>query len=137
MMCGVNDFKRAPWGRTPEAFRRELDALVDEVRDVVGDDCLVALPGVPMECATIFPPPLSYLAVAASDAWDDQKRRVAATERDARRGGGSDRTADRTESRARASRRRHLLGTIIGTLARARCTWRNRRWPRWFVSGRT
>ena len=106
LMCGVNDFKRAPWGRTPEAFRRELDALVDEVRDVVGDECLVALPGVPMECATIFPPPLSYLAVAASDAWDDKKRRVAATERDARRGGGSDRTADRTESRARASRRR-------------------------------
>ena len=85
LMCGVNDFKRAPWGRTPEAFRRELDALVDEVRDVVGDECLVVLPGMPMECATIFPPPLSYLAVAASDAWDDQKRRVAAEDRRRRR----------------------------------------------------
>ena len=56
LMCGVNDFKRAPWGRTPEAFRRELDALVDEVRDVVGDECLVALPGVPMECARRYFP---------------------------------------------------------------------------------
>ena len=116
LMCGVNDFKRAPWGRTPEAFRRELDALVDEVRDVVGDECLVALPGVPMECATIFPPPLSYLAVAASDAWDDKKRRVAATERDARRGGGSDRTADRTE----IAGARLATTVLLDTVSRAR-----------------
>ena len=45
LMCGVNDFKRAPWGRTPEAFRRELDALVDEVRDVVGERVSRRAPG--------------------------------------------------------------------------------------------
>jgi hypothetical protein len=34
-----------------------------------GDKCWVILPANPMECATIFPRPLSYLAVATNDLW--------------------------------------------------------------------
>lgn len=120
LMCGVNDFKRAPWGRTPEAFRRELDALVDEVRDVVGDECLVVLPGMPMECATIFPPPLSYLAVAASDAWDDQKRRVAAEDRRPRRR-DDEKNARRTTRRGETDR---VEGEENRGGASARASWR-------------
>ena len=36
----------------------------------------VILPGMPMQLATIFPPPLRYLALYASDAWDAQKRKM-------------------------------------------------------------
>ena len=41
---------------------------------IAGEECLVVLPGNPMEAATIFPPPLSCLALYASDLWDEQKR---------------------------------------------------------------
>ena len=106
LLCGVNDFKHAFFrGRTPEAFRRELRSAVRDVRDafaasdddfvnkirkkkarddvddrvVSGDgDPVIVLPGMPMQLVTAFPPPLSLAAVAAGDAWDEQKRRVAA-----------------------------------------------------------
>ena len=104
LLCGVNDFKHAFGGRTPEAFRRELRSAVRDVRAafaavddetknveksgdergeerdriVSRDDPVIVLPGMPMQLVTAFPPPLSLAAVAAGDAWDEQKRRVAA-----------------------------------------------------------
>jgi lysophospholipase L1-like esterase len=90
LLCGVNDFKHAFGGRTPEAFRRELRSAVrdvraafaavdDETKNVeMSDDFVIVLPGMPMQLVTAFPPPLSLAAVAAGDAWDEQKRRVAA-----------------------------------------------------------
>ena len=90
ILCGVNDLKHAFGGRTPEAFRRELRSAVRETRaafcadDAVptnysyGPGPVVVLPGMPMQLVTAFPPPLSLAAVAAGDAWDEQKRRVAA-----------------------------------------------------------
>ena len=96
LMCGVNDFKHALSGRTAVSFHADLVACVDEVslflilvwaietdvffklkiKSVVGSDCWVILPGMPMQLATIFPPPLSYLAVYASTVWDEQKRKM-------------------------------------------------------------
>lgn len=63
LMCGVNDLKYALTGRTAAAFHRELDQVVGEILALTGDKCWVILPGLPMDCATIFNPPLSYLAV--------------------------------------------------------------------------
>ena len=98
-LCGVNDFKHAFAGRTPDAFRVELRKAVKDVRDAfsVEDGAsakenevpskvkskqnrkhpLVVLPGMPMQLVTAFPPPLSFVAIAAGDAWDNEKRKVA------------------------------------------------------------
>ena len=75
-MCGVNDFKHALAGRAPSAFHADLIQCVDDIKRAFGDDVWVILPGMPMQLATIFPPPLRYLAVYASDAWDAQKRKM-------------------------------------------------------------
>ena len=45
-----------------------------------GPGPVVVLPGMPMQLVTAFPWPLSLAAVVAGDAWDEQKRRVAAEE---------------------------------------------------------
>ena len=76
LMCGVNDFKMAFFGRTALSFRRQLRETVREIERVVGPECVVVLPGMPMDLATLFPPPLSYVAIAASEVWDTQKRRL-------------------------------------------------------------
>ena len=77
LMCGVNDFKHALTGRqSPAAFHADLIRCVDDIKRALGDDVWVILPGMPMQLATIFPPPLRYLAVHASDAWDAQKRKL-------------------------------------------------------------
>ena len=104
ILCGVNDFKHAFGGRTPEAFRRELRAAVRETRAAFAErdepepepvargarreenpekihpasGPVIVLPGMPMQLVTAFPPPLSLAVVAAGDAWDEQKRRIAA-----------------------------------------------------------
>ena len=76
-MCGVNDFKHALTGRqSPAAFHADLIQCVHDIKRALGDDVWVILPGMPMQLATIFPPPLRYLAVHASDAWDAQKRKL-------------------------------------------------------------
>lgn len=75
-MCGVNDFKHALTGRAPSTFHADLIQCVDEIKRALGDDVWVILPGMPMQLATIFPPPLRYLALYASDAWDAQKRKM-------------------------------------------------------------
>jgi len=76
LMCGLNDAKRSVVGRTTTEFRRDLEALVRDIRDVVGDKCVVVIPATPLEAATLFPPPLAWVATRMNDAWDAQKRRV-------------------------------------------------------------
>jgi len=94
VLCGVNDLKHAFRGRTPDAFGRELRATLRDVRRAVSDEnnatgktTLVVLPGMPMHLVTAFPFPLSLVAVAAGEFWDDQKRKLARSDdrRDANR----------------------------------------------------
>ena len=73
IMCGINDAKRVVVGRTSANFRSELRQLVEEVRAVVGDECVVVLPATPIEAATLFPPPLVWVATRMNDLWDEQK----------------------------------------------------------------
>jgi lysophospholipase L1-like esterase len=78
LLCGVNDFKRFfSEGRSPARFKRELERLLADVRAVVGPECVVFFPGMPMHSAVAFPPPLSVLAVYASREWDEVKKIVA------------------------------------------------------------
>jgi len=76
LMCGLNDAKHSIVGRTTTEFRRDLEALVRDIRDVVGEKCVVVIPATPLEAATLFPPPLVWVATRMNDAWDAQKRRV-------------------------------------------------------------
>ena len=76
IMCGLNDVKHSIVGRRSDAFRVELRELVREVRDVVGDECVVVLPATPLEAATLFPPPLAWVATRVNDLWDEQKAHV-------------------------------------------------------------
>ena len=76
LMCGLNDAKRSVVGRTTTEFRRDLEALVRDIRAVVGEKCVVIIPATPLEAATLFPPPLAWVATRMNDAWDAQKRRV-------------------------------------------------------------
>ena len=76
IMCGLNDLKHSIVGRRSETFRTELRELVREVRDVVGDECVVVLPATPLEAATLFPPPLAWVATRMNDLWDEQKAHV-------------------------------------------------------------
>ncbi len=78
IMCGINDAKRVVVGRTSANFRAELRQLVEEVRAVVGDECVVVLPATPIEAATLFPPPLVWVATRMNDLWDEQKAHVSA-----------------------------------------------------------
>ena len=78
IMCGINDAKRVVVGRTSANFRSELRQLVEEVRAVVGDECVVVLPATPIEAATLFPPPLAWVATRMNDLWDEQKAHVSA-----------------------------------------------------------
>jgi len=78
IMCGINDAKRVVVGRTSANFRSELRQLVEEVRAVVGDECVVVLPATPIEAATLFPPPLVWVATRMNDLWDEQKAHVSA-----------------------------------------------------------
>jgi len=78
IMCGINDAKHSVVGRTSANFRSELSALVEEVRAVVGDECVVVLPATPIEAATLFPPPLAWVATRMNDLWDEQKAHVSA-----------------------------------------------------------
>lgn len=76
LMCGINDAKHSIVGRTSSDFRNELRELVREVRDVVGDRCVVVLPATPLDAATLFPPPLAWVATRMNDLWDAQKAHV-------------------------------------------------------------
>jgi len=78
IMCGINDAKHSVVGRTSANFRSELSELVKEVRAVVGDECVVVLPATPIEVATLFPPPLAWVATRMNDLWDEQKAHVSA-----------------------------------------------------------
>jgi lysophospholipase L1-like esterase len=77
VMCGLNDFKRLPAGRTAGAFRRDLDRLLDLLQERVGAGCLVALPALPLE-ETRLPQPLKSAAIWLGARFDAQKRAAAA-----------------------------------------------------------
>ena len=136
ILCGVNDFKHAFSGRTPEAFRRELRAAVRDARAAFADSCdenedwipdeeraddgarlaarvpVVVLPGMPMQLVTAFPPPLSLAAVAAGDTWDAQKRKVAAEDSRGRKRSATGRTVFVTKPSA------EFMGAVFGAGAR-------------------
>ena len=77
IMCGLNDLKHSIVGRrSDDVSNVELRELVREVRDVVGDECVVVLPATPLEAATLFPPPLAWVATRMNDLWDEQKAHV-------------------------------------------------------------
>ena len=78
VMVGLNDFKqlaRGEFWRTPWAFGRDLEALVDEVKAKT-NNARVVLPAYPVAVAGIAEPLKSYVGVVAS-AWDAQKRTIA------------------------------------------------------------
>ena len=78
IMVGLNDFKqlaRGEFWRTPWAFGRDLEALVDEVKAKT-NNARVVLPAYPVAVAGIAEPLKSYVGVVAS-AWDAQKRSIA------------------------------------------------------------
>jgi lysophospholipase L1-like esterase len=77
VMCGLNDFKRLPAGRTAGAFRRDLDRLLELLHDKAGSGCLVALPALPLE-ETRLPQPLKAAAIWLGARFDAQKRAAAA-----------------------------------------------------------
>ena len=78
VMCGLNDFKHLARGeiRTPWAFAQELNHLVAEIRSMVGEDCRIVLPALPVALAA-FDEPLRSYVVFIADLWDSQKQHLA------------------------------------------------------------
>jgi lysophospholipase L1-like esterase len=79
VMCGLNDFKRLPAGRTAGAFRRDLDQLLALLQERAGAGCMVALPALPLE-ETRLPQPLKSAAIWLGARFDAEKRAAAAAE---------------------------------------------------------
>ena len=77
-----------------------------------GPGPVVVLPGMPMQLVTAFPPPLSLAAVAAGDAWDAQKRKVAAEDSRGRKRSATGRTVFVTKPSA------EFMGAVFGAGAR-------------------
>ena len=77
VMCGLNDFKRLPAGRTAGAFRRDLDRLLDLLQERAGAGCLVALPALLLE-ETRLPQPIKAAAIWLGARFDAEKRAAAA-----------------------------------------------------------
>ena len=79
LLLWFNDFKqlaRGEFWRTPWAFGRDLEALVDEVRKRKTNNARVVLPAYPVAVAGIAEPLKSCVGVVAS-AWDAQKKSLA------------------------------------------------------------
>ena len=54
VLCGLNDFKKLLKGRTAAVFGRDLRAFYDNLRGVLGHECEIFFPALPME-PTRFP----------------------------------------------------------------------------------
>jgi lysophospholipase L1-like esterase len=86
LMCGLNDWKRVLRGdKSPAQFKRDLELLTEALHDHFGRDCRVILPALPVHWITAFPEPLRSFVLQLADAWDDQKRQLAAERSSSRR----------------------------------------------------
>uniref|UniRef100_A0A7S2HKX9 SGNH hydrolase-type esterase domain-containing protein n=2 Tax=Octactis speculum TaxID=3111310 RepID=A0A7S2HKX9_9STRA len=82
IMCGLNDFKKFfVNGRTPSAFREDLEDLTRLLKARFGNDCRVVLPAIPVQWTTAFPEPMRSFVLQLSTLWDDEKRLFAAASR--------------------------------------------------------
>jgi lysophospholipase L1-like esterase len=80
ILCGINDVKTCfLHGKIffRENFENELENVIKEIKNVVGSDALVVLPGNPLHIAPLFPNPLREVILKLNDCWDDKKEKVA------------------------------------------------------------
>ena len=78
--CGVNDFKRLlnpQSGASASNFKQELEQTVWEIREILGPECYIAFPQLPIEAVDRFYGPLGVAVRYISNIWDEQKREVA------------------------------------------------------------
>ena len=77
IICGLNDWKRMLVDfRTPAAFRKDLARLIADIRDELGADVRVVLPGMPSVVGAPFLGrhfPLRWFIDQVAAAWDSQK----------------------------------------------------------------
>jgi len=81
LMCGLNDWKRAPMEpflRSPAHFQRDLKRLCDAIHKIVGHRTPIVLPGLPLKWSLAFPQPLRAILVQVSRLWDARKAALAA-----------------------------------------------------------
>lgn len=76
ILCGLNDFKKLWKGRTASLFSQQLSNLIHRLRKILGPQCLIALPAMPME-PTRFPEPLRSFVIYISEVFDEEKNRLA------------------------------------------------------------
>jgi len=76
VLCGLNDFKRLWKGRTATVFRRDLLNFLTELRSVLGPECLLVLPALPLE-PTRFPEPLRSFVIYIAEVYDEMKAELA------------------------------------------------------------
>jgi len=80
IICGLNDIKscflHAQPSKHPGSYRRDLHELVAGIKELAGEQCLVLLPAVPLECTPRFTShwPLSSFIKGAAALWEGQKR---------------------------------------------------------------
>jgi lysophospholipase L1-like esterase len=88
ILCGLNDFKRLWKGHTASAFARQLAKLLADLRAILGPQCLLVLPALPME-PTRFPEPLRSFVLFVAEKYDAEKARLVLAEnrRDVTAGG--------------------------------------------------
>jgi len=90
IICGLNDWREMlenfPFGLGPESFRKDLNKLIDEVKEIgtlTNSSCKVYLPGLPLICTTSDPmcsfriTPLFQIFSAICWLWDSQKLAIA------------------------------------------------------------
>ena len=88
ILCGLNDFKKLWKGHTTSAFGCRLRKLLMDLRFVLGPQCVIVLPGLPME-PTRFPEPLRAFVLFLAEVYDEEKARLATLENRRGAGGGS------------------------------------------------
>ena len=83
VLCGLNDVKScflyANPRRHPGAFRQSLHELVHAIHEVVGHECVILLPAMPIDASPRFNRfwPLRTLVHKSAAAWEQQKQAVA------------------------------------------------------------
>jgi lysophospholipase L1-like esterase len=80
IMCGLNDYKNLILeGRLPSHFRRDLEELITKVREIVGEEAKIVIPGIPVNHAPLFQKmfPFNLALYEIAKEWDRQKQLIA------------------------------------------------------------
>ncbi len=83
IMCGLNDYKNLiVESRLPSEFRANLKDLISQVRDIIGKEVRVIVPGIPVNHAPLFKKmfPFNLALYSIAKEWDRQKQILAQEE---------------------------------------------------------